>query len=268
MPLVLAEQKQPGVLWLTLNRPEKHNAFNDEVISELIAHLDSAESNPAVRVLVLASEGASFSAGADVHWMRSMKDASYEENIYDALQLATLLYRLNHCSKPTICRVQGAAFGGAVGLVSCCDMAVAVESATFALSEVKIGLIPATISPYVVRAMGERNARRFFQTAETFTAERANAMRLLHEVVEDEQALDDQVLAWVTALLANGPIAMSESRRLIADVVARPLSEEIVRTTSEWIAKVRVSQEGQEGLKAFLDKRPPSWQQDLNQSEE
>ncbi len=268
MSLVLAEQKQQGVLWLTLNRPDKHNAFNDDVISELIEHLDSAESNPDVRVLVLASEGPSFSAGADLNWMRSMKDASYEENIYDALQLATLLYRLNHCTKPTICRVQGAAFGGAVGLISCCDMAVGVQSATFALSEVKIGLIPATISPYVVRAMGERNARRFFQTAETFTADRAWSMRLLHEVVETEQHLDEQVLAWVDALLANGPLAMSESKQLISDVVARPLSEEILRTTSEWIAKVRVSQEGQEGLQAFIEKRSPKWQADLKKLEQ
>lgn len=264
MSLVLVEQKQPGVLWLTLNRPEIHNAFNDEVISELLEQLDKAESDPDIRVLVLASTGKNFSAGADLNWMKSMKDASYEENIFDALQLANLLYRLNHCSKPTICRIQGAAFGGGVGLVSCCDMAVAVKSATFALSEVKIGLIPATISPYVVRAMGERNARRFFQTAETFTAERASAMRLLHEVVETEAEMDAQIQIWIDALLANGPHAMSESKRLIGDVVARPLSEDMLRCTSEWIAKVRISPEGQEGLKAFLDKRKPDWQAHTN----
>ena len=264
MSLVLAEQKQPGVMWLTLNRPEIHNAFNDEVISELLAQLDKAESDPEIRVLVLAGNGKSFSAGADINWMKSMKESSYEENIFDALQLATLLYRLNHCSKPTICRVQGAAFGGGVGLISCCDMAVAVESASFALSEVKIGLIPATISPYVVRAMGERNARRFFQTAETFTADRANAMRLLHEVVKDEAEMDGQIQTWIDALLKNGPHAMSESKRLIGDVVARPLTEDILRCTSEWIAKVRISPEGQEGLKAFLDKRAPDWQANQN----
>lgn len=263
MTHVDAELKQPGVLWLTLNRPEKHNAFNDDMIQEIISHLDSAESNPEVKVLVFASAGKSFSAGADVQWMKSMKTASYEENIYDALQLATLLYRLNHFSKPTICRVQGAAFGGAVGLVSCCDMSVAVAHASFSLSEVKIGMIPATISPYVVRAMGERNARRFFQTGEQFSAERASAMRLLHEVVDDDVAMDKQISDWVCALVANGPDAMSESKRLIADVVARPLNEEIVRTTSEWIAKIRISPEGQEGLSAFLEKRPPDWSQAL-----
>jgi methylglutaconyl-CoA hydratase len=264
MSFVLAEQKQPGVLWLTLNRPDKHNAFNEDFISELIGHLDSAESNPDIRVLVLAAEGPSFSAGADLNWMQSMKDASYEENIYDALKLATLLYRLNHCSIPTICRVQGAAFGGAVGLVSCCDMAVALKSATFALSEVKMGLIPAAISPYVVRAMGERNARRFFQTAETFSASRAYSMRLLHEVVQSTSELDAQVHGWANSLLANGPVAMQEAKKLIADVVARPLKEDMVRTTSEWIAKVRVSQEGQEGLQAFLQKRKPNWQAETN----
>jgi methylglutaconyl-CoA hydratase len=267
MSLVLAEQKQPGVLWLTLNRPDVHNAFNDVVIQELMSHLDRVESDPEIRVVVLASSGPSFSAGADLNWMKSMRDLSYEENIFDALQLASLLYRLNHCSKPTICRIQGAAFGGGVGLVSCCDMAVALESATFALSEVKIGLIPATISPYVVRAMGERNARRFFQTAESFTAERANAMRLLHEVVADEAEMDVQIERWVNALLENGPHAMSESKRLIGDVVARPLSEDILRCTSEWIAKVRISPEGQEGLRAFLDKRKPDWKSNPDKDE-
>lgn len=247
-----------GVATVTLNRPEKHNAFDDAVIAQLREAFDALADRDDVRVVVLASEGKNFSAGADLGWMQRMAEYDYEHNLSDAQLLAGMLKALHDLPQPTIARVQGAAFGGAVGLVSCCDMAVADAGASFCLSEVKIGLIPATISPYVIRAMGERAARRYFTTAERFSAVQAQRIGLVSEVA-DADGLDEVLAGLVTALLQNGPVAVRESKRLVVDVAGREISAELIDDTCERIAHIRVSQEGQEGLGAFLNKRKAGW---------
>jgi methylglutaconyl-CoA hydratase len=247
-----------GVATVTLNRPEKHNAFDDAVIAQLREAFDALSASEDVRVVVLASRGKNFSAGADLGWMKRMAEYDYEHNLRDAQLLAGMLQSLHDLPQPTIARVQGAAFGGAVGLVSCCDMAVAEEGASFCLSEVKIGLIPATISPYVIRAMGERAARRYFTTAERFRAGEARRIGLVSEIAA-AGALDETLEGLVTALLQNGPVAVRESKRLVVDVAGREISAELIEDTCERIAHIRVSQEGQEGLGAFLNKRKPGW---------
>ncbi len=249
-----------GVATVTMNRPDKHNAFDDGVIAELTAAFQQLANNNAVRVMILAAEGKSFSAGADLGWMQRMATYSYEENLRDANALATMLKTLNDLPFPTIARVQGAAFGGAVGLVSCCDMAVAAPRASFSLSEVKIGLIPATISPYVMAAIGQRACRRYFTTAERFGAEKALQLGLLSELVEAE-VLDDKINELIETLLANSPAAIKAAKQLILDVDNREVTDELIGDTSERIARIRVSEEGQEGLTAFLEKRPASWLQ-------
>ncbi len=203
-----------GIATITLNRPDIHNAFDDEVIAELIQVLDQIHSDSSVRVVVLRAEGKSFSAGADLRWMRRMADYTAAENKADAMQLAALMDKLNHLNKPTIARVQGAAFGGGVGLVACCDMVVASDRALFCLSEVRLGLIPAVISPYVVAAIGERASRRYFMTAERFNAEEALRLELVHEVVS-EVALDETVDNLINHLLQGGPEALANSKELI-----------------------------------------------------
>jgi methylglutaconyl-CoA hydratase len=250
-----------GVAQVTLNRPDKHNAFDDAIIAELRKAFDHLASCDDVRVVVLGSAGKSFSAGADLNWMKRMAGYDYADNLRDAEALAEMLAALYQLPQPTIARVQGAAFGGAVGLVSCCDMAVGSERASFALSEVKIGLVPATISPYVIKAMGERAARRYFTTGERFDASRALQLGLLSDVVPAEQ-LDDSVEALVSAILANGPQAVRGAKALIAEVAGRAIDAELVTKTCECIAGIRVSAEGQEGLGAFLDKRQPAWLDD------
>jgi methylglutaconyl-CoA hydratase len=247
-----------GVATVTLNRPEKHNAFDDAVIAELRSTFDELANRTEVRVVVLGSQGRNFSAGADLGWMQRMANYDYEHNLADARLLAEMLASLYRLPQPTIARVQGAAFGGAVGLVSCCDMAVASERASFCLSEVKIGLIPATISPYVIRAMGERAARRYFATAERFTASEAHRLGLVSEVTAEDQ-LDAAVEQLVGALLQNGPLAVRAAKQLVADVAGHEISPELVEDTCEGIARIRVSEEGQEGLGAFLNKRQPAW---------
>jgi len=248
-----------GVARLSLNRPDVHNAFDDVMIAELIAALNSAENDDAVRVLVLQSAGKNFSAGADLNWMRSMADKDYQQNIDDAGELSLLMQRLDELSKPTIALVQGAAFGGAVGLAACCDMVLAQPKTSFCLSEVKIGLIPAVISPYVVKAIGERQSRRYMLTAERFFAEQALALGLVHRIVDDfEPALAE----WLDALLNNSPQALDACKSLIANVGSRPIDASVRKHTIEAIAKIRVSDEGQEGLSAFLEKRPAAWRND------
>jgi methylglutaconyl-CoA hydratase len=247
-----------GVATVSLNNPDKHNAFDDEIIAQLTDAFTSVENNPDVRVMILASQGKSFSAGADLNWMKRMASYTYEENLRDSGALASMLKTLNFMSKPTIARVQGAAFGGAVGLVSCCDMAIASERASFSLSEVKIGLMPATISPYVVAAIGQRVARRYFTTAERFNAETAVQLGLVSEVVVEE-ALDPCIDILVKALLANSPAAVTEAKQLVFDVAEREITDELIEETSKRIAAIRVSEEGQEGLTAFLEKRQPNW---------
>ena len=256
--IVTTDIDSRGVATVTLNNPDKHNAFDDSIIAELTAAFNAVASNDEVRIMVLASNGKNFSAGADLNWMKRMASYSFDENLADARALAEMLKLLNFMPKPTIARVQGAVFGGAVGLVSCCDMAVATTRASFCLSEVKIGLIPATISPYVVAAIGQRAARRYFMTAERFTAETATQLGLVTELVE-ETALDEQINTLIDCLLTNSPAAVKASKQLIFDVAERDISDELIASTCEDIACIRVSEEGQEGLSAFLEKRPAAW---------
>jgi len=247
-----------GCATLTLNRPELHNAFDDQLIADLAAELKRLGSDPRVRMVVLGANGRSFSAGADLGWMRRMADYTREENLADAMALAELLHLLASLPKPTIALVQGAAFGGGVGLVSACDIVLATPNASFCLSEVKLGLIPATISPYVIDAIGARAARRYFLSAERFDAERARQLGLVHEIVPAED-LDERLERLTGQLLGNGPEAMAAAKRLVADVAGRPVDRALLEDTAERIAVIRASDEGKEGLAAFLEKRTPNW---------
>ena len=258
MDKVITDIDDHGVARVRLNNPDKHNAFDDEIIGELTEVFVAIADNSNVRVMVLGSEGKSFSAGADLEWMKRMASYSYEENLRDASALALMLKTLNEIPQPTIARVQGAAFGGAVGLVSCCDMAVAASAASFSLSEVKIGLVPATISPYVIAAIGQRAVRRYFVTAERFDAHRAMEIGLVNEVVDAEQ-LDQEIARLIDAVLANGPEAIIAAKRLVFDIAGKPIDQQLIDSTCETIAAIRVSEQGQEGLQAFLEKRKPHW---------
>lgn len=244
------------VAWLTLNRPQVHNAFDDQMIAELLHALATVRSDQHVRVLVLRSEGKNFSAGADLGWMRSMAAKDYAENIADAGELSRLMQELDALPQPTIALVQGAAFGGAVGLAACCDIALATPASSFCLSEVKIGLIPAVISPYVMRAIGTRQARRYMLTAERFDAVEAMRIGLIHTVVDD---LEQAVQPLISALVNNSPAAVTAAKKLVLDVDQQPLTDQTRQLTIERIAEIRVSAEGQEGLSAFLEKRAPNW---------
>ena len=256
---ILSQIDERGVARLTLNRPAIHNAFDDSIIAALSAELRTLAKHAEVRLLVLAAEGKSFSAGADANWMRRMAGYTVEENRCDAEALAELLSQLDNFPHPTLARVQGAAFGGGVGLVSCCDIAIGSPRASFCLSEVKIGLVPATISPYVINAIGPRAARRYFISAERFDADTALQLGLLSQCVEEEQ-LDDAVETCIAQLLNNGPAAMQAAKRLLLDYQNQPLSDALIADSCERIADIRVSPEGQEGLSAFLEKRRPNWQ--------
>ncbi len=247
-----------GVATLTLARPEKHNAFDDALIAELTTALESAVADEAVRVVVLAAEGKSFSAGADLGWMKRMAGYGEAENLADARALANLMRVLNDLPKPTVARVQGAAYGGGVGLVACCDIAVAASSAKFCLSEAKLGLIPSVISPYVVAAMGARAARRYFLTSEVFDAEQAHRVGLVH-AIDWRDRIDHDIDDIVGALLGNGPVAMAESKDLIRRVAAGPVDDAMVEDTAQRIARIRASAEGAEGVAAFLERRAPTW---------
>lgn len=257
-PSVTTQIDRRGVATVTLNRPERHNAFDDTVIAELSAASCNVASDNRVRVMVLAATGKHFSAGADLAWMRRMGNANYDDNLADAEALANMLRALNRLPKPTIARVQGSAWGGALGLICCCDLAVAASSATFRFSEVRLGLVPATISPYVIATIGPRAARRYFLSAEPIDAETARNLGLLSAAVNESQ-LDHVVEHWIDHLLQNGPEAMTEAKRLIADIAGKAIDDQLVWHTSETIARLRVSEEGQEGLSAFLEKRPPRW---------
>ncbi len=252
------ERDDRGIATVTLNRPDKHNAFNEEVIAELIQALDEIKTDSAIKVMQLGARGEHFSAGADIKWMRRMANNSRDENIRDANALAELLYKLNSLPIPTIARVQGAALGGGCGLLACCDMALACEQASFAFSEAKVGLLPATISPYVIGAIGERNARRYFQTAERFTAHRALEMGLVSAVM-NKAALDREIEKLITLILMNSPQAVRAAKQMVFDVVGKPVTTELMQMTSEAIADMRASEEGREGLSAFLERRKPYW---------
>jgi len=258
MRRVNTEIDSRGVARVTINNPEKRNAFDDQIIAQLTEAFTAIASNPDVRVMVLGSEGKNFSAGADLGWMQRMANYSYEENLRDANALALMLQTLNRMPQPTIARVQGAAFGGGIGLISCCDIAIATTSANFSLSEVKLGLVPATISPYVIAAIGERAARRYFITAETFDGHTAKQIGLINEVVDTEH-LDTQVKQITDALMANGPAAIAAAKQLIFDISGKAMDQDIIDHTCKTISAIRVSDEAQEGLNAFLEKRKPHW---------
>ena len=255
----LAIERQGPVGLVTMNRPDKHNAFDDVLIRELTEALRSMEAEDGIRVVVLSAAGRSFSAGADLNWMRRMAGFSKDENQRDAMGLGALMRTLAFLRKPTIARVQGAAYGGGVGLVACCDVAIALHSATFCFSEAKLGLIPAVISPYVIAAIGERAARRYFVTAEHFEAAEAWRLGLLHELAATEGELDEKVGLIVDAALACGPAAQREAKELIRAVAGRPIHSDLIQDTAERIAKIRSSPEGREGISAFLEKRRPAW---------
>jgi len=258
------EVEQRGAArWLWLNRPEVRNAFNDALVSDIAAAFADVEAAADVRVVVVASRGPSFCAGADLNWMRSMaalvdSDKGHADNYADALKVARMFHAVHSCSRPVIGRVQGDAFGGGVGLAAACDIVVAVDSSSFILSEVKLGLVAATISPHVVRAMGARQAARYMLTAEKFDAARALELGLVHEIVATE-ALDREIERLVQHLLAASPAALAATKRLLADVVEAPMDDVLLAATAKCIAEARVSAEGREGIAAFLEKRAAAW---------
>ena len=255
----LALSMQGHVARITLSRPAVRNAFNDEVIAELSAAFQAVGQHHDVRVVVLAAEGPAFCAGADLNWMRRMADYTRAENIADAGKLAAMLHLIYGCPKPTIAAVQGDVFAGGMGLVAACDMAVSVDSATYCLSEVRLGLIPATISPYVIRAMGARAAHRYFLTAERFGAQEAHRIGFVHELVNSTEALSAKVDELAQALCNASPAAVRACKRLVLDVAERDINARLIAATVEGIADIRASDEGREGVQAFLQKRKPSW---------
>jgi methylglutaconyl-CoA hydratase len=251
------------VVTVAINRPDVHNAFDDTLVADLTNALTKFERDANVRAVVLTGTGSSFSAGADLNWMRGMAKASESDNRIDAERLAALMHKLNTFPKPTIARVNGAAYGGGVGLIACCDVAVAADTAKFGLTEVKLGLIPAVISPYVIAAIGARHARRLFVTGEVFDASEALRIGLVHHVVAANRLDDstDHVLSW---LAKGGPVAQHEAKQLVLRLggIAHPDTLIADRKLSALIARLRVSPEGQEGLSAFLDKRPAKWEKE------
>ncbi|HSO41436.1 MAG TPA: enoyl-CoA hydratase-related protein [Rhodospirillales bacterium] len=251
---VLAEVDGDGVGWLSLNRPRSHNAFDERLIDEATAALHRLAADASVRAVVLRGAGRSFCAGADLNLMRRMGEAGEAENVEDALRLAELLDLLDRLPKPTLALVNGPAYGGGVGLVACCDIAIAANHAVFAMPEVRLGLIPAVISPHVLAAIGQRQARRYFVTGESFSAEEALRIGLVHEVVEAE-ALEGEGRRILATLAANGPRAMAEVKTLIRDVAGRPMDAALRRDTAERIARARGSEEGRTRIAAFLEKR-------------
>jgi methylglutaconyl-CoA hydratase len=259
MTASLAIERQGPIGLITMNRPERHNAFDDVLIAEMTESLRSMEAEDGIRVVVLSGAGKSFSAGADLNWMKRMAGFSKEENQRDAMALAALMRTLAHLRKPTVARVHGAAYGGGVGLVACCDVAVASQGAAFSLSEAKLGLIPAVISPYVVSAIGERAARRYFLTAERFDAAEAWRLGLVHDMGSTNDDMDEKIGTLIDAMLTCGPAAQREAKELIRAVAQRPVTSEVIQDTAERIARVRSSPEGREGVGAFLEKRRASW---------
>jgi methylglutaconyl-CoA hydratase len=255
---ILTEVREDGVATVTLNRADVHNAFNDAVIADMTDALRRLGADDKVRAVVLRAEGKSFSAGADLGWMQRMAGYGHAENLADAGALAELMRVLNFLPKPTVARVQGAAFGGGVGLIACCDIAIASDAAAFSLSEVRLGLIPAVISPYVVAAIGERAARRYFLTAERFDAAEALRLGLVHQVVPADQ-LDAAVDSILARLSEGGPAAQRAAKDLIFAVAHRPVDAGLIHDTAERIATIRASAEGREGLAGFLEKRKPAW---------
>jgi len=257
-PSYRLETNPDGVATLTLNRPAIHNAFDDRQIAELNAALARLAADDSVRVVVLAGAGKNFSAGADLNWMRRTGSYGEAENLRDAKALAELMQRLNELPKPTVARVQGAALGGGTGLVACCDIVIAAESASFGTTEVRLGIMPAVIGPYVIAAIGPRHARRLMLTGERISAQAAARIGLVHEVVAEDQlhAAAERVVA---DLLKGGPAAITAAKRLVHDLAGRPIGQELIDDTAHRIAALRATPEAREGLGAFLEKRKPGW---------
>ena len=251
-------ERRGAVVTLWMNRPDVHNAFDETLITELTAACQALDADASVRVVVLAGRGKSFSAGADLNWMKRASNNGVDENLADARALARMLRVLAEMKKPTIARVQGAALGGGTGLTAACDIAVASTQAVFATSEVKFGIIPSAISSYVVRAIGARQSYRYFQSAERISAERAHAIGLVHEVVAPE-ALDAKVQEIVDALIQGGPLSQAAAKDLIRAVDNKPIDDAVVEDTAQRIAQLRATPEAKEGVGAFLDKRKPAW---------
>jgi len=257
-PASIVVERRNAIAIVILNRPEVHNAFDETLIGELTETFEMLGTDDSVRAVVVAGAGRSFCAGADLNWMKRMATYSAAGNLADAERLAAMLRALYGMAKPTIARVHGTAMGGGVGLVACCDIAIGTQDATFALSEAKLGLIPATIGPYVIEAIGARAARRYFLTAERFSAAEAYRLGLLHDIVTAED-LDTRINEILGALLIAGPRAQLECKALIRGVAHRPIDDDVIAGTAEHIAAVRVSPEGREGIAAFLAKRQPDW---------
>lgn len=243
---------------VTLNRPEKRNAFNDDVIEELNRAFTMLGQDKEVRAIVLAANGKAFCAGADLEWMRAMAEYNREENLADADKLAQMLKTIYECPKPTVAAIQGDVYAGGIGLIAACDVAIAVKSANFCLSEVRLGLVPATISPYVIRAMGARAAHRYFLTAEVFDAKEARRIGLIHERVSEEE-LKDTIARLCKKWQRTSPNAITECKKLLHEVAGRDIDERLIDKTVAGIADIRASEEGKEGVQAFLQKRSPSW---------
>ncbi len=256
---VLFKINDRGVATVTLNNPDKHNAFDDIVIKRLTDIFQQIAARDDIHVMVLAANGKTFSAGADLSWMKRMASYSYEDNLKDANALANMLKKLNFLPQTTIAKIQGVAFGGAVGLASCCDIVIASTKASFCLSEVKLGLIPATISPYVINVIGVKACRRYFQSAECFSSDKAMLLGLVDEVVAPE-SLTAEVEKMISRLLNNGSQAMRQAKQLVFDIAYQAIDDNLLKETSERIATIRISDEGQEGLSAFFERRSAKWQ--------
>jgi methylglutaconyl-CoA hydratase len=250
---------QSGIAHITLNRPERHNAFNAETVLELSRTFLTIGQNNQVRAIILSGAGKSFCAGADVNWMREAADYSVQQNQEDALNLSTMLHTINTCPKPVIAHVHGSVSGGGVGLVACADMVVAEEGTTFRLSEVRLGLTPATISPFVIAKIGQSHARRLFLTAEAFGPEQASSIGLTHETAIDRDAAHAQITYWLSHLRTAAPGAVADAKALIAHIAGQAITDALRHDTAHRIAARRASPEGKEGLKAFLEKRAPDW---------
>ena len=252
-------EQRGAIRWLWLNRPDVRNAFNDQLISEIAQAFAEVEASPETRVVVMAARGGVFCAGADLNYMRAMSGFSHAENQADALKVARMFHAVHACSRPVLARVHGDAYGGGVGLAAACDIVIASDNVNFGLSEVRLGIVAATISPHLVRAMGARQAARYMLTAEKFSAAQAKALGLVHECVK-ERELDYETDRQARVLLSSSPAALAATKRLLADVVDVPMEDDVLlAATAKCIADARVSPEGREGIAAFLEKRAPSW---------
>ena len=258
MTQTLQIEREGGVARVWLNRPDVRNAFNETVIGEIASTFTGFANDDGLRAVVLGGRGKSFCAGADLAWMRAMADYTWEQNRADAQALADMLWALYSCPVPVVGRIQGDCYAGGVGLAAVCDVLVAADVAAFCLSEAKLGLLPGTISPYVIRALGEQASRRYFSTAERFTAAQAHRLGFVHELCSVDE-LDAKVDEIVAALLANGPMAARACKRLVQDVAGAPLTPALREDTARRIADIRASDEGREGVQSFLQKRKPSW---------